>query len=220
MLKFRKLTLLIAVLVVGSVNIVNAQNYYVDDVRTFYGGLVVGSTFTQVDGDNFAGYNKPGLTAGGIVYAQLVDKLAGSIEILFTQKGARSNKTQFSNNRLFRIENYAIDLNYAEVPIMLNYFDRRKSHFGAGVSYSQLISYKESATTTPALPDTLDLDNYPFKKYDLNFLLSGSLHLYKGLFLTYRFQYSLIPVRTKIYGEFGRAEQYNNMHVLRIMYLF
>lgn len=220
MLKFRKLTLLSAVLIAGWINNVKAQNYYVDDVRTFYGGLVAGGTFSQVDGDNFAGYTKAGATVGGVVYAQLVDKLAGSIEILYTQKGARSNKSQFSNNRAFRIENYAIDLNYAEVPIMLNYFDRRKSHFGAGVSYSQLISYKESATTTPALPDTLDLDDYPFRKFDLNFLISGSLHLYKGLFLTYRFQYSLIPVRTNIYREFGRAEQYNNMHVLRLMYLF
>lgn len=220
MLKFRKLTLLSAVLIVGWVNNVDAQNYYIEDENTFYGGLVAGATFTQVDGDNFAGYTKAGATVGGIVYAQLIDKLAGSIEILYTQKGARSNKTQLSNNRIYRIDKYAIDLNYAEVPIMLNYFDRRRSHFGAGISYSQLISYKESAVTSPNLPDTLDLDDYPFRKFDLNFLLSGSLHLYKGLFLTYRFQYSLIPVRTNIYAEFGRAEQYNNMHVLRLMYLF
>lgn len=220
MVKFRKLTLLSVFLLVCSVDNLQAQNYYVSDQRTFYGGLVAGATFSQVDGDNFAGYTKIGATFGGKVYAQLKDKLAGSIEILYTQKGSKANKTQVSNNRVFRINQYDINLNYAEVPIMLNYFDRRKSHFGAGISYSQLISYKESVNTTPAFPDSIDLDDYPFRKYDLNFVLSGSLHLYQGLFLTYRFQYSLIPVRTNIYPEFGRAEQYNNMHVLRLMYIF
>lgn len=220
MVKFRKLAVLSAVLVASIANNATGQNYYKEDNQTFYGGLIAGGTFTQVDGDNFAGYTKVGGTFGGIVYAQLVDKLAGSIEILYTQKGSKSNKTQVSNNRLYLISQYDINLNYAEVPIMLNYFDRRKSHFGAGISYSQLISYKESVTTQPAFPDSIDLDQYEFKKYDLNFVLSGSLHLYKGLFLSYRFQYSLLPIRTDIYKEFGRAEQYNNMHVLRLMYIF
>lgn len=220
MVKFRKITVLIVVLVAGIINNTSAQSYYEDVERTFYGGLIAGSTFTQVDGDNFAGYSKPGLTVGGIVYAQLYHKIAGSMEILYTQKGALSNKTQSSNSNIYIIQKYGIDLNYAEVPIMINYFDKRKSHFGAGISYSQLISYKETVTTVPEFPTTIDLDDYPFKKYDLNFLLSGSLHLYKGLFLSYRFQYSLLPVRTSIYKEFGRAEQYNNMHVLRLMYLF
>lgn len=220
MLKFRKLTLLSTVFIMAIINSVNAQSYYVEDNNTFYGGLIGGATFTQVDGDNFAGYSKTGLTVGGIVYAELAHKLAASVEILYTQKGSKSNKTQASNNHVYLIKNYKINLNYAEVPIMLNYFDRRKSHFGAGFSYSRLISYKESAVTQPTLPDTLNLDNYPFKKYDINFVLSGSLHLYKGFFLTYRFQYSLVPIRTKIYKEFGRAQQFNNMHVLRLMYIF
>lgn len=208
------------VLALGWVNKTYAQNYYIEDTKTFYGGFVAGSTFTQVDGDNFAGYSKAGFTVGGVAYAQLAPHIAGSMEILYTQKGARSNKTQASNNKLYMIQKYGIDLNYAEIPLMLNYFDKRKSHFGAGVSYSQLINYKETVTTQPAFPDSIDLDKYPFKKYDINFLVSGTLHLYKGLYLTYRFQYSLAPVRTKIYPEFGRAEQYNNMHVLRLMYLF
>ncbi len=220
MVKFRKITLLIVVLVAGLVNNTSAQNYYIDNERTFYGGLLAGSTFSQVDGDNFAGYSKPGVTVGGIVYAELAHKLAASIEILYTQKGSKSNEEKRSNSNIYYITDYRIDLNYAEVPIMLNYFDKRKSHFGAGISYSQLISYKENVTTQPAFPNTIDLDDYPFKKYDINFLISGSLHLYKGLFLTYRFQYSMVPVRKNIYQEFGRAEQYNNMHVLRLMYLW
>lgn len=203
-------------------NYAHAQsNYYVDDNHTFYGGLIAGTTFAQVDGDNFAGYHKVGFTVGGIAYAELAPKIAGSVEILYTQKGSRAHKQQLSNHKIYLIEKYNINMSYAEIPIMINYFDKRKSHFGAGLSYSQLISGKEDVKTSPQLPDSLDLEkNYPFKKYDLNLVISGNLHLIKGLFLNLRFQYSLLPVRKNIYPEFGRAEQYNNMWVLRLMYLF
>ena len=223
MLKFRTFALHISALawvVLGFAKSANAQNYYIEEPRTFYGGLLVGSTFTQVDGDNFAGYHKIGFTAGGIAYSQFANHVAASIEILYTQKGSRAHKEQISNNKAFLIKKYDINLGYAEVPIMINYFDKRKSHFGGGFSYSQLISYKENVVTNPQFPANVDLDDYPFKKYDINFVLAGNLHLYKGLFLNAKFQYSLAPVRTNIYPEFGRPKQFNNMWVLRLMYLF
>ena len=42
----------------------NAQSYYKDDERTFYGGISFGAVFSQLDGDNFAGYHNIGLTGG------------------------------------------------------------------------------------------------------------------------------------------------------------
>src|SRR5690606_17623874 len=76
----------------------NPSSFYEEEPRTFYGGLLLGSNFTQVDGDNFAGYHKVGLNAGGIVYTHLGEKVAASMEILFSQKGSRSNKAQASNS--------------------------------------------------------------------------------------------------------------------------
>jgi hypothetical protein len=213
--------LLFAMLLAAFSQAVNAQSYYEETQRTFYGGLLAGTNFTQVDGDNFAGYHKVGLNVGGIVYTQFAERFAASLEILFSQRGSRAHQTQPSNRQQFLISKYNIDLNYAEVPIMLNYFDRKKAHAGAGFSYAQLISSKETVVTTDASVNAIDLnDQYPFKKYDVNFLLGGSLHLYKGIFLSLRFQYSLLPVRKSIHPELGRAEQYNNSYVLRIMYLF
>jgi len=198
-----------------------AQSYYVEDPRTFYGGLLVGGNFTQVDGDRFAGYHKVGLNVGGIVYAQFAEHVAGSIEILFSQKGSRAHKTQPTTSQAYNILKYNIDLNYAEVPIMINYFDKRKSHFGAGFSYSQLISTKETVETDPPFPTTtIKLEDYPFQKMDINFLIGFNLHLVKGLFLNGRFQYSVVPIRKNVYPEFGRNEQFNNMWVMRLMYLF
>lgn len=204
-----------------SINSRAQSSYYIEDEHTFYGGLVAGTTLSQVDGDNFAGYHKTGFTVGGIAYASLAPKIAGSVEILYTQKGSHASKAQRSNSGTITIRQYDINMSYAEIPVLINYFDRRKSHFGAGISYAQLISGKETATTDPVLSETEDIEkNYPFKKYDLNFVLSGNVHIIKGLFVNIRFQYSLLPVRKKVYPEFGRAEQYNNMWVFRLMYLF
>jgi hypothetical protein len=195
----------------------NPSNYYVEDPRTFFGGLVAGANFTQVDGDSYAGYHKVGMNVGGIVYANLADHLAASLEILFSQKGSRGHKMQESGNAGEVISKYRIDLNYAEVPIQINYFDRRRSHFGGGFSYSQLISAKENIQTNLR---TVDTDTLKFKKMDINFVLGGSLHLVKGLFLNVRFQYSLIPIRKETPAGFGRSEQFNNLWTVRLMYLF
>ena len=154
------------------------------------------------------------------MYARFAEHVAGSIEILFSQKGSRAHKTQLTTSKAYNILKYDINLNYAEVPVMINYFDKRKSHFGAGFSYSQLISSKETVQTDPPFPSSIKLDDYPFQKMDINFLIGFNLHLVKGLFLNGRFQYSVIPIRKKVYSEFGRNEQYNNVWTLRLMYLF
>ncbi len=194
-----------------------AQNYYLEDEKTFYGGLIAGTNFSQVDGDNFAGYHKVGFNLGGIVYTKLDEHLAASMEVLYTQKGARSKDPYTPIPGLF-ITNYGITLNYAEVPLMLNYFDKRKSHFGGGFSYSRLGTAKEFIETTPR--QNVNLNDYPFKKSDYNLLLSGNLHCWKGLFLNLRFQYSLVSIRNSTPQYFGRGQQFNNLWTIRLMYLF
>jgi hypothetical protein len=99
---------------------------------------------------------------------------------------------------------------------MINYFDSRKSHFGGGFSYSQLASSNEYMNANYTIPK---LSDYPFKKQDINLLLSGSLHMYKGFFLNLRFQYSLLSIRDNVPG-ITRGAQYNNLWALRVMYLF
>jgi len=223
MAKIRKFALFIVVLFVsvGFFNRLQAQSsYYVEEQRVFYGGLVGGVNFAQVDGDNFAGYHKVGINVGGIVYAQLAEHVALSLEILYSQKGSKSDNAIFTNvnGQKVVIANYGININYAEIPVMINYFDKRKSHFGIGLSYGQLVSGTENLTTDPVVP--IDLTKYPFKKNAIDFLAGVQLHLVKGLFLNVRFQYGIIPLRTNIPPDFSRATQYNNMFVLRLMYLF
>ena len=226
MLKNRALTLLAAALLTtGGALAQNPDSYYDVAPRTFYGGLVGGVNFTQVDGDNYAGYHKVGFNAGAIVYTRFDEHLAASIEILYSQKGARGHKEQQVTGAY--IQSYNVRLNYAEVPLQLCYFDRRRSHFGAGISIARLVNVKEEGEGRAAGgPIPAEFDKYPFKKMDYNFIVGGSLHLVKGLFLNARFQYSLVPVRKGTIGTdlppyfSGRGEQYNNCWTVRVMYLF
>ncbi len=204
----------------------NPSSYYEENPRTFYGGLILGGNFSQVDGDNYAGYHKVGLNGGGIVYANLANHFAASMEILYSQKGSKSNGVSAitTNGSTYDVQKYNINLNYAEVPLQLNYFDRRKSHFGGGFSISQIISSKETVETNPAFPNPDTLNNFKFKKTDLNFILGGSMHIWQGFFLNLRFQYSILPIRKNqdIYPGLrpGGRDQFNNLWTLRVMYLF
>ena len=225
MAKIRKFAaFIVCVLVwISFIQKVKAQNpssYYIEDPRTFYAGVIAGTNFTQVDGDSYAGYHKVGLNAGGIVYANVGENLAASLEILFSQKGARGHQPQASANNANLITKFLIDLNYAEVPVMINYFDRRRSHFGGGFSYSYIINANQVIETNPFDPVTSNLEQYKFRKSDINIVLGGNLHLVKGLFLNLRFQYSLIPIRKEIPPGYGRSEQYSNIWAIRLMYLF
>ena len=219
MLKNRSLAVLAGVLMAcGKAAAQNPDSYYEEVPRTFYGGLIAGANFTQIDGDNYAGYHKVGINAGGVVYARLGEHLAASIEILYSQKGSRGHKEQETGGGL--ILSYNAKLTYAEVPLQLNYFDRRRSHFGAGLSIARLVSVKEDGVFVPTSTPT-NFDAYPINKMDYNFIVGGSLHLVKGLFLNARFQYSLVSIRNDVpYPFAGRGQQFNNMWTVRMMYLF
>ena len=228
--KSRKFAALIpiAIILMAFGGVANAQDedegggLYIEPVRVFYGGLLAGANFAQVDGDYFAGYHKIGLNVGGIVYAQVARHVALSMEILYSQKGSKSNNPEPSVTLPNTyITKYGINANYAEVPIMINYFDKRKSHFGVGVSYGRLVSSSETLQVDSFNTfKSIDLNNkYPFAANALDVLAGFELHLWKGLFLNIRFQYSIIPIRTDIPPNYARADQYNNLWVCRLMYL-
>ena len=195
------------------------SNYYIENERTFYGGVLAGANFDQVDGDNYAGYHKVGLNVGGVVYIKFDEHVAASMQILYSQKGSNANYAQGLAPGQ-SIINYGVNLNYAEIPILFNYFDKRKSHFGGGFSYSRLASSKEHITIDPPLNPPVDPNSFAFRKSDYNLVLAGDLHIWKGLFLDIHFQYSLVSIRDKTPVDYTRGAQFNNLWVVRTMYLF
>lgn len=193
---------------------------YIERPKVFSVGGVIGANFAQIDGDNYAGYHKIGLNVGGIGYARVYKHLALSFELLYSQKGAKSNIYRVSvTDSLTLVSKYNVTLNYVEIPLMINYFDKHKSHFSAGFSYSRLISSIETVSSDPAL--TIDFNKYPFRNAAYDVVGAASMHLYKGLFLNIRFQYGISPLRVNSPPELARTQrQFNNIWTVRLMYLF
>lgn len=200
----------------------NAQ-FGEENERLFGGGLIFGANYTQVDGDNFAGYHRVGLNAGAILFVNIGMPAALSMELLYTQKGARAGHSQLP--RLFNdqsgvMTDYKIRLNYAEVPILINYIDRKKNNFGAGISAAYLGSSKEMYRDGNGAIFETDAKLFPFNKYDFNFVLNGSAHIWKGLMINLRMQYSLVNIRNLSNLRTGRQEQFNNVVSTRLIYVF
>lgn len=197
----------------------HAQDYK-PEYHNMSAGLIGGIDFAQVDGDGYKGYNKMGFTGGGVLFmpfGQLENfpidaTIALSMEVLFTQKGSKGN------DPVPGILSQNINMQYAEVPFQLNlYRGPRKSGFGMGLSIGYLAISEETVVTDQGV--SLKNGN-PFNKFDLNYVLTGNIHLWNGFFLSPKFQYSLLSVRdnNSMYG--GRDQQFNNVVALRLMYLF
>jgi hypothetical protein len=193
---------------------------YIEKPKIFSVGLVGGVNFCQVDGDSYSGYHKTGFNFGGIGYARVYRHVALSFEILYSQKGAKSNTYRYSpQDSMTIIKDYGINLTYAEIPLMINYFDQRKSHFGIGASYNRLVNSTETMNTLPAT--NMDFTKYPFKKATYDLLVNAQMHVWKGLFFNIRFQYGLSPIRTVSPPNLSRAQkQFSNLWTVRLMYLF
>lgn len=191
-----------------------------EDYGKFIGGLVGGANFSQVDGDSYKGYDKIGINGGGILYMPMTDvglpfegTMAWSMEVLYSQKGAKGKGSTGG-----QIVGQDIDLHYAEVPFMINYYrGPRKSIYGLGFSFSYLGASEEKIKL-----DNGNVYSYPFRNVDLNFVLSLNFHLGGGFFLNPRFNYSLISIRkpNEGLGNLGQTDQFNNIYGLRLMYLF
>lgn len=214
-----KIAALITIILLSNL-IGNAQsNYYVQNENKFFGGLVAGANFSQIDGDNYKGFDKVGLNLGAVVYTFINSEVAASMEILYTERGSYGKDVTDLGIKGIAVSNYRINLRYAEVPVMLHYFFKSKTHIGAGASFARLVSSKESGTTMP--DQKFDQSLYPFKKYAVDFILDGNIRIWKGLYVNPRFQYSIISVRadSDVPQYFGR-EQYSRIFSLRFCYLF
>ncbi len=189
-----------------------------DELRNFFGGLLLGGNISQVTGDGIEGYHKIGYNGGVMTYFKVAENMAGSLELLLSEKGSNYIKgidPAIGNIAGKLYKKYCIKLPYAEIPIMINYFDQRNSNLGAGFSYGQLFSEKE-------ILDSADLSkNFPFKKYDVSVVLNGNLMIDKHWGINIRFSHSILNIRSKYNIDLlHREEQLNKLFTLRALYLF
>lgn len=191
--------------------------------RLFFGGVIAGTNFSQVDGDNFAGYHKVGLNMGAVLYLNIAKPFALSMELLFAQKGSKAGVQQIpkrANDNITIITDYSIKLNYAEIPILINYIDQKKNIFGFGLSIGYLGSSKENYRDGNDNVFENDAKIFPFLKKDINGIAHAGFALIKHLNISLRAQYSFFSIRNN--GNFitGRNQQFNNLFAIRLSYLF
>ncbi len=219
MYKIKKYALIVA-LFLCYIPAIFSQRYYSNpEYNLFTGGLVGGVNFTQIDGDSYKGYDKMGLNLGGIVYLPfgtdmdlpIPGTIALSMEVLFNQKGSKGGL-----NAAYGVLSQDIDMLYGEVPIMINWYrGSRKSIIGMGFS-AGFLGFREELVDRGLGAQLVRGNKFNF--VDFSFVLSPSIHLWKGIHLNPRFQYSLIPIRKN--DGIGNRNQFNNVLSLRVMYLF
>ena len=197
-----------------------AQTVYKEQkLRTFSGGFVAGANFSTIDDHDFIHYTKIGANLGGIGFMRFSYRTDLSVEVLFSQKGRNTSTFTGTNKPGLDFIKMYDRLNYIEVPVMINYIDAIKDHFGVGLSYGRLMNYSEKYVTDRNLT-VHPSPKYVFNQDDIELLAGAEVHLYKNIYLTVRYQYSLLRIRQEGFGGFTSPGQHNNLWALRIVYLF
>ncbi len=166
--------------------------------QRFRGGLVAGITVSQVNGDDYAGFDKLGWQAGVRGVAILSNKTELSLELLYSQRGSQVENPSIPPERNGVACFDCIELNYVEVPVTFNYLDwttkggrdnieYHRIHAFAGLSYGRLLNaYTDFVDIQPVVDE--------FKKNDLSFTGGATFYLSPHLGLSIRYTRSLFPL--------------------------
>jgi len=181
--------------------ILGLSAYSQEDTKSFRAGLMFGLVGSQIDGDQNAGYNKAGVSAGIYSRFYLDEQWYFQTEIKYLQKGSRlaDNKTR----RYFKIK-----LNYIDLAFLPHFKYNKKWTFGAGFSYSYLIG-AYMADSYGEVP----LDKYSFYLSDYNIIGKTNYTLNDHWWLEARMSYSLWYITE-------HPRQFNNFITLHLGYLF
>lgn len=85
--------------------------------QNFFGGLILGGTTSQVQGDDRGGFHKIGITSGAFAGLHLSEDFDVQMELKYIQKGSRSNDVE---NRP-GTDPFLIKLDYIDLPIVFTY---------------------------------------------------------------------------------------------------
>ncbi|WP_075590395.1 porin family protein [Labilibacter marinus] len=207
-----KITILfIALLIITSLH-TSAQD--------FKAGAVGGMTFSQVDGDTYAGFNKLGVVAGLYVEREFSELWSAQFEIVYKQKGSRHNP----NESIGDYTKYQLDFGYVEVPIIAK-IHVKKFSFEAGVSLGSLIHSYEG-DQYGELPESI----YPFEDFEFSSITGINYQFHPRMYMNLRWSYAFTRVRKAYGGDFddqkpphwgdGKYGQYNHVASFSIYYEF
>ncbi len=138
------------------------------EAQHFSAGVQGGLSFSQLDGDQFTGYDKKGIWFGIRGQTSLSSFTELMVELNYVQKGSRFGRTQNSEHK-----NRLIALSYAEVPVIFRFHKKKKTalFYDLGFSVSFLINEHLRFNRSPKMEQSI-ADIIPdFERRELNGLL-------------------------------------------------
>lgn len=149
--------------------------------QNFGGGIYVGMSGSQINGDNLAGYDLAGLNAGFLTNLKISPKSTLQLELAFIQKGAREPNSDTSNF-------YKARLNYIEIPLLYIY---RWGEFSleVGPALDILVTSAEESNGF-----TRDSDP-PFHTFNLTGIVGINWHFSRLMHINFRTNNSITPIR-------------------------
>ena len=188
--------------------LLSSLNNYSQD---FNGGVLIGFTASQVDGDTYGGFDKPGVSLGAFVNRQIGNLFLWQMEISYTQRGSKKNMNLKKNDYVF----YKMHLDYIEVPIIAIYSFSETLSFNGGITTAVLVNaYEEN--------EFIRFLSNPFYKFAMNTVIGVNYRLSERIEFVLRENYSIRPIRG--YAEGGRlwykTGQFNNSLSFTVNYLF
>jgi hypothetical protein len=177
--------------------------------QNFGGGIFAGLSTSQLDGDNWGGYSKAGLSFGIYTNVVLNKYVDAQMEIKYIQKGSNANSKDIDNF-------YVSKLNYIELPVFLKYkfLGDFNAEMGLTVGYLQKATENKGGYgDDPADP--------AFDQFEFSFMAGLEYEIVENrLFFNARFNYSILPIRAHPGDQayFMNKGQYNNALTFAVYY--
>ena len=125
-----KKILVLAIILICTANIAHAQY--------FNAGFRLGGNFCQIDGDRMVGYNLLGLVGGVFVSYHFNQQWEGQFEMLYSQKGSQRVITDSTSSNINGVWDL-FQIDYLEVPVMVNYNLNKKLKISGGLGAAMMI---------------------------------------------------------------------------------
>lgn len=157
--------------------------------QRFDAGLIGGFNASQVEGDGFKGYHKPGFLLGAFVQTDIAPAFFAGMEIKYSGKGSKRKY----DPKLPDIEQYTISLGYIDMPLFVGFRINDNGAILGGITPGYLIYSKE----TGAYGELPVEDQQDFNTFDLQPFLGFQWDFTNRLAVDLRFSLSVIPCADK-----------------------
>jgi opacity protein-like surface antigen len=158
--------------------------------QTFRPVIYANVVASQVDGDTYGGYSKPGFMVGLGINRQLSKLIEVEFALTFIQKGARHNYGLDSASRNNPNNPFFLSrLNYLEIPLTLKInYKKFKAELGGAAAYlAKNPPFEDGQNGTWSDPN--------YRKFDFSYIVGVGYKLKPNLLANLRFEYSIITIR-------------------------